>query len=149
MLVRRPPAGGADQPLLEAAEVAPPECDDQAVLIRVSVCGVCRTDLDVAEGRIVAPRYPVTPGHQVVGHIAAAGRSVTGLREGDRVGVAWIHHACGVCRWCLAGTENLCPQFQSTGCDTDGGYAEYVAAPAAFTYAIPTSLSDAEAAPLL
>lgn len=119
------------------------------LLVRVSVCGVCRTDLDVVEGRVKAPRYPVIPGHQVIGHIARIGSEVTGFREGDRVGIAWINSADGVCRWCQAGLENLCPQFRSTGCDVDGGYAEYAVVPAAFAHPIPASLSDAEAAPLL
>ena len=119
------------------------------VLLKVRACGVCRTDLDVVEGRIVARRYPVSPGHQIVGRVAGSGRDVAGFHEGDRIGIAWIHSACGQCRWCRAGNENLCPSFQSTGCDADGGYAEYAVVPAAFAHAIPPGLSDHEAAPLL
>jgi propanol-preferring alcohol dehydrogenase len=119
------------------------------VLIRVSACAVCRTDLDVAEGRVAASRYPVIPGHQAVGEIEAIGARVRDRREGDRVGIAWIRWACGECRWCTSGRENLCPRFQSNGCDGDGGYAEYVSAPAAFTIPIPAALDDAHAAPLL
>ena len=139
----------AGDPVLKLDEVAPPVPDVKEILIRVSVCGVCRTDLDVVEGRIVAPRYPVIPGHQVVGRVAAIGWDVKGVREGDRVGVAWINWACGECRWCTNGQENLCPRFRSTGCDANGGYAELIAAPAAFTHAIPPQLDDVAAAPLL
>lgn len=138
-----------DLAALELDDVAAPAPGDHEVLVRVSVCGVCRTDLDVAEGRIVAPRYPVIPGHQIVGRVAALGRAVTQYREGDRVGVAWIHSACGACRWCKRGQENLCPYFESTGCDANGGYAELVTARADFTYPIPSALDDLEAAPLL
>lgn len=149
VLLRRP-ARNVDDPLsLEPAVVPRPAIGDHDVLIRVSVCGVCRTDLDIAEGRVAASHYPVVPGHQVVGEIVAVGAAVRDRREGDRVGVAWIRWACGECRWCLAGEENLCPRFQSNGCDADGGYAEYMSAPAAFTSPIPSSLDDNAAAPLL
>jgi propanol-preferring alcohol dehydrogenase len=117
--------------------------------VRVDVCAVCRTDLDIVEGRLAAPRYPVIPGHQIVGRVAGVGRSVTDHREGDRVGIAWINYADGTCRWCRAGEENLCPHFLSTGCDVDGGYAEFVRVPAKFAHAIPTGLDDEHAAPLL
>jgi propanol-preferring alcohol dehydrogenase len=110
---------------------------------------VCRTDLDIAEGRVAASHYPVIPGHQAVGVIDAVGTKVRDRREGDRVGIAWIRWADGECRWCLAGQENLCPRFQSNGCDGDGGYAEYLSAPAAFTIPIPDALDDVHAAPLL
>jgi len=149
ILLRRP-ARNADEPLpLEAAVVPQPFIGENDVLIRVSACAVCRTDLDVAEGRVAASHYPVVPGHQVVGEIEAVGANVRDRREGDRVGVAWIRWACGECRWCLAGEENLCPRFQSNGCDADGGYAECMSAPAAFTCPIPASLDDLHAAPLL
>jgi propanol-preferring alcohol dehydrogenase len=140
-------AGGAIS--IAAASVSRPDIGDNDVLIEVDVCGVCRTDLDVAEGRLIAPHYPVIPGHQVVGRVVAIGKGVGMRRVGDRVGVAWIHRACGRCRWCLRGEENLCPYFESTGCAAPGGYAELIAVPAAFTYEIPHDLSDAEAAPLL
>ena len=149
MRLDRPTPATGGSPPLTLAEVAVPTPAPNEIVVRVSVCGVCRTDLDVVEGRIAAPRYPLIPGHQVIGHVAAAGRDVVGPSEGDRVGIAWIHSACGHCRWCRAGTENLCPSFRSTGCDADGGYAEYAAVPAAFAYAIPPDLSDSEAAPLL
>ncbi len=144
------PAPLADHPLaLEAAEVPAPAPAARELLVRVSVCGVCRTDLDLTEGRLAAPAYPVIPGHQVVGRVAARGAGATAFREGDRVGVAWIHSACGRCRWCLAGTENLCPEFRATGCDANGGYAEFLVVHEAFAYAIPDGLPDASVAPLL
>jgi propanol-preferring alcohol dehydrogenase len=119
------------------------------VLIRVSVCGVCRTDLDIVDGRLEPSHFPVIPGHQVVGHIAALGDGVTDIGVGQRVGVAWIASACGVCHWCVAGDENLCPYFVSMGCGRDGGYAELVTAPAAFVHPIDDALTDLDAAPLL
>lgn len=134
---------------LTPADVVAPAPGPGELLVRVSVCGVCRTDLDVVEGRIIAPRYPVIPGHQVVGRVASIGPDTTRFDEGQRVGIAWIHSACGHCRWCLAGTENLCPDFRSTGCDADGGYAEYTVVPAVFAYPLPDELSDTAAAPLL
>jgi propanol-preferring alcohol dehydrogenase len=150
MLLRQPrPATSEGMSPLELSDVPVPRVNENEVLIRVSVCGVCRTDLDVAEGRVEAPRYPVIPGHQIVGRVAAVGRGVTQRREGDRVGIAWIHSACGVCRWCTRGEENLCPYFESTGCDANGGYAEFVTARADFTHPIPPALSDLETAPLL
>jgi propanol-preferring alcohol dehydrogenase len=150
MVLDRPTTAASDAASpLRVVDVPMPHVGDEDVLIRVAVCGVCRTDLDVVEGRLAASHYPIIPGHQVVGTVAGRGRHVDAYREGDRVGVAWIHWACGVCRWCRAGTENLCPRFRSTGCDANGGYAEYVAAPAAFTYAIPDALDDEHAAPLL
>jgi propanol-preferring alcohol dehydrogenase len=113
------------------------------------VCGVCHTDLDLAEGRLRAPHYPLILGHQVVGRVVGFGDGVSGFADGDRVGVAWIHSACGVCHWCRTGVENLCPDFQATGCHVDGGYAEYLTVPAAFAHAIPPGFADAAAAPLL
>src|SRR5262245_43130043 len=98
---------------LEPRELPTPVPGDDELLVRVDVCGVCRTDLDIAEGRLVAPRYPVVPGHQVVGRVAGVGKNVKEFREDDRVGVAWIHWACGECTWCRAGNENLCPGFRS------------------------------------
>jgi len=143
MLFRR--AGSA--PAME--DVATPIPGRDELLVRVRVCGVCRTDLDIVDGRLDPSRIPVIPGHQVVGDVVARGDGNDGPAVGDRVGIAWIHWACGVCRWCIAGLENLCPQFRSTGCDVNGGYAEYVTVPHAFAHAIPPELSDAEAAPLL
>lgn len=151
MLLDRPVSAPPNSPWrpLEQRDVRAPEPSDGELLVRVDVCGVCRTDLDLAEGRLAAPHYPLIPGHQVVGRVAARGKHVTGFREGDRVGIAWINSADGVCEWCRAGKENLCPNFRSTGCDVNGGYAELLTVPAAFVHVIPSSISDVEAAPLL
>ena len=149
VLLRRPSTDSSAPLQLDVAEASVPAIGEHEVLIRVSACAVCRTDLDIAEARVQASHYPVIPGHQVVGTIEAIGPSVSDRRVGDRVGLAWIRWACGECRWCRAGQENLCPRFQSNGCDGDGGYAEYVAAPSAFTCPIPAQLDDHHAAPLL
>ena len=134
---------------LKLTEVPIPSPREDEILVRVSVCAVCRTDLDVAEGRVVAPHYPVIPGHQIVGRVERVGRHANRFSVGDRVGIAWINWADGTCQWCRSQRENLCPQFRSTGCDVNGGYAEYVVAPAAFAHAIPRALNDVDAAPLL
>jgi alcohol dehydrogenase, propanol-preferring len=119
------------------------------LLIRVAVCGVCHTELDEIEGRTPPPFFPVVPGHQVVGRIAALGPDAGSFRPGERVGVGWIHSACGVCPACRSGNENLCPQFRATGRDVNGGYGEFMIAPSAFVHPIPEAFTDAEAAPLL
>ena len=149
MLLDRERVNAEGRPALRLADVPAPHPADDELLVRVSVCGVCRTDLDLVEGRLTAPSYPLIPGHQIVGHVAEAGNDAGAFSVGERVGIAWIHWACGVCEWCVAGLENLCPYFRSTGCDVNGGYAEYVTVPAAFAYEIPDELSDEEAAPLL
>jgi len=148
MLLRRPWDGTGAGPL-ESAEIPVPETPPGSILVRVTVCGLCRTDLDLVEGRVAAPKFPVIPGHQVVGTVTRVGEGVTTPRVGDRVGIAWIHSACGACGWCRSGRENLCPRFEATGCDADGGYAEYATVPAAFAHPVPAGLADAEAAPLL
>ena len=119
------------------------------VLIEVAACGVCHTELDEIEGRTPPPRLPVIPGHQAVGRVVALGPGVRERRIGERVGVAWIHSACGHCEACRRGDENLCAEFVATGRDVNGGYAEYMTAPAAFVHEIPERFSDLEAAPLL
>jgi propanol-preferring alcohol dehydrogenase len=134
---------------LELRDVAPPTMAPDEVLIRVRACGVCHTDLDEIEGRTPPSALPRILGHQIVGTIESVGSSVQGLAPGRRVGVAWLSRTCGQCRFCLAGTENLCPQFLATGRDVDGGYAELVAAPAAATFALAETFTDVEAAPLL
>jgi alcohol dehydrogenase, propanol-preferring len=134
---------------LVARDVPRPEPAAGSVLIRVAACGVCHTELDEIEGRLPPSTLPRIPGHQVVGHVEAAGAEADYRLVGDRVGVAWIHHACGRCAACAAGRENLCPEFAATGRDVDGGYAEYLTAPADFVHAIPPIFSDVEAAPLL
>ncbi|MBM4312856.1 MAG: zinc-dependent alcohol dehydrogenase family protein [Deltaproteobacteria bacterium] len=134
---------------LVLAEMPKPRPGDGEILIAVSACGVCHTELDEIEGRMPPPAYPVILGHQVVGRVASLGPGVRRFRIGNRVGVGWIHWACGVCDACRAGSENLCPRFRATGRDANGGYAEFMTVPDAFAYHIPGSLSDAEAAPLL
>lgn len=125
------------------------------VLLRVTRCGVCHTELDEIEGRTPPPRLPVIPGHQVIGIVESGGSSperqqqAAGLQTGQRVGVAWIASACGQCPYCLSGQENLCPNFQATGRDIDGGYAGYMKIRADFVHPIPDAISDSEAAPLL
>ncbi|MGC8873638.1 MAG: zinc-dependent alcohol dehydrogenase family protein [Chloroflexia bacterium] len=134
---------------LEMADLPIPEPAAGQIRIRVSCCGVCHTELDEIEGRTPPPRLPVVLGHQVVGRIEALGPGARRFREGDRVGVAWIYSACGRCRFCRSGRENLCPEFRATGRDADGGYAEYMVVPEAFAYPIPEGFSDVQAAPLL
>jgi alcohol dehydrogenase, propanol-preferring len=119
------------------------------VRLKVRVCAVCRTDLHIVEGEVVPPRLPIIPGHQVVGIVDAVGLGCTRLRAGMRVGVAWLRHTCGQCRFCRAGRENLCPQSRFTGFDADGGYAEYAVVPEDYAYVIPQAFSDLDAAPLL
>jgi propanol-preferring alcohol dehydrogenase len=126
-----------------------PEPGQGELLIRVLACGVCRTDLHLAEGDL-APRAPdITPGHEVVGEVAAAGPGTVRFGPGDRVGVAWLAGTDGRCRYCRRGAENLCPRSVFTGWDIHGGYAEYLVAADAYVHAVPAGFSDAEAAPLL
>jgi len=119
------------------------------LLIKVEVCGVCRTDLHVVEGDLPVHRPQVVPGHEVVGRVAALGAGSRRFREGQRVGVAWLHRSCGTCRFCRRGAENLCLAPVFTGWDVDGGYAEFTCAPEAFVYALPETLPAAQLAPLL
>ena len=146
MLMKRLESVRENPTPLELAEVPEPEPGEGEALLRVSACAVCHTELDEIEGRTPPPRLPVIPGHQVVGRVV---RSAGRLKAGDRVGVAWIYSACGACAYCQAGQENLCANFSATGRDANGGYAEYMIVPEAFTYPIPAAFSDAEAAPLL
>lgn len=134
---------------LEMTQMPVPAPGEQDLLIRVSVCGVCHTDLDEAEGRVVPPRMPVIPGHQVVGRVCQVGTAVSSFALGDRVGVAWIFTACGQCEFCRSGRENLCPFFKATGRDANGGYAEYMTVPADFAFRLPDALTDENIAPLL
>jgi propanol-preferring alcohol dehydrogenase len=134
---------------LALMEVADPVPKDHEILIRVSACGVCHTELDEIEGRTPPPRFPVVPGHQVVGRVAGAGPAAKKFRAGERVGVAWIFSACGACDLCSSGRENLCADFMATGRDANGGYAEYMTVSEDFAYRIPEIFGDVEAAPLL
>jgi len=133
---------------LAFTDLAEPRPAAGEVLIRVAACGVCHTELDEIEGRTPPARLPIVLGHQVVGTVEETADG-GGFKAGDRVGVAWIYSACGRCNFCLSGRENLCPEFRATGRDVDGGYAQYMIAPAAFAHPLPASISDAEAAPLL
>ena len=119
------------------------------VLVRVSACGVCHTELDEIEGRTPPPRFPVIPGHQVIGFVEACAEGAGRFAVGDRVGVAWIYSACGMCKFCRQGDENLCDRFLATGRDANGGYAEYMTVPGSFAFPVPETFSDIEAAPLL
>ncbi len=134
---------------LVPAEIPEPTPGEGEILIAVSVCGVCHTELDEIEGRTPPPAFPVILGHQVVGRVAALGPDARRFRIGDRVGVGWIHSACGACDACRAGNENLCERFRATGRDVNGGYAERMTVPETFAYGIPGIFTDAEAAPLL
>jgi alcohol dehydrogenase, propanol-preferring len=126
-----------------------PEPKSDELLIKISTCGVCHTELDEIEGRTPPPVYPVIPGHQVIGRVAAAGRDAGSFSIGDRVGVAWIFSSCGKCTYCLSGNENLCADFKATGRDANGGYAEYMTVGEHFAHSIPGIFTDEEAAPLL
>ncbi len=147
-MVLRKCAPVEDKPLL--LEDRPEPMPGQGeVRVKVEVCGVCRTDLHIIEGDLPPPKFPRIPGHQIVGRIDKFGAGVQKFKEGDLVGVAWLHRTCGQCRFCKRGNENLCESAQFTGYTTDGGYAEYAVAPADFVYAIPTGFLPELAAPLL
>jgi alcohol dehydrogenase, propanol-preferring len=142
------PGPAAGRPL-RRAELPAPEPAPGELLVAVEACGVCRTDLHVAEGDLPVHRPSVVPGHEVVGRVAAVGDGVTRYAAGDRVGVAWLRSTCGTCAYCQRGAENLCPFSRYTGWDADGGYAEYATVRADFAYDLPAGYSDAELAPLL
>jgi propanol-preferring alcohol dehydrogenase len=130
-------------------EVSPAPVGEHQVRITVEACGVCRTDLHLIDGELPHIRYPITPGHEIVGTVAEAGPSVTRFRPGDRVGVPWLAQACGLCRYCRAGQENLCENARFTGYSVDGGYAEQVLADARFCLPLPAAAPAAQLAPLL
>lgn len=134
---------------LYPTEMPIPIPGDKEILVKVSACGVCHTELDEIEGRTPPPKLPVILGHQIVGKVEAFGNKAGRFGIGDRIGIAWIHSTCGKCRFCLAGRENLCKDFTATGRDTNGGYSEYTTVSEDFAYKIPEIFSDTEAAPLL
>ncbi len=134
---------------LELRSYATPEPKSAQVLVKIQVCGVCRTDLHVVEGELPDAILPIIPGHQAVGTVVKLGAGVSELKEGDRVGIAWLQGTCGQCEFCTSERENLCLQAKFTGYQVDGGYAEYAVVPARFAYPIPPVFSDEEAAPLL
>ena len=146
-VVERP--GPVEQAPLRRASTAVPEPGPDELLVAVRACGVCRTDLHVAEGDLPVHRPRVVPGHEVVGEVVAVGPQATGFAVGDRVGIAWLRDTCGQCRYCRRGAENLCPNSRYTGWDADGGYAEFATVPADFAYRLPDGYTDAELAPLL
>ncbi|HDG98144.1 MAG TPA: alcohol dehydrogenase [Desulfobacterales bacterium] len=134
---------------LELVDLPEPKPGQGEVLLKVLTCGVCHTELDEIEGRTPPPRFPMVLGHQVVGKVEELGPGASRFKIGDRVGVGWIYSACGHCEYCRRGDENLCEQFQATGRDANGGYAEYMVVPEGFAHPIPEVFSDSEAAPLL
>lgn len=134
---------------LELADIAAPVPNKGEVLIRISVCGVCHTELDEIEGRTPPPSFPRILGHQVVGTVEELGDKAGRFKIGDRVGVAWIYSSCGECHYCTEGNDNLCEDFKATGRDKDGGYAEYMTVSQNYAYLIPEVFTDSEAAPLL
>ena len=142
------PGPAAQGPLSRTDEPVPEPGPDE-VLVAVSACGVCRTDLHVAEGDLPVHRRGVIPGHEVVGRVERVGERVEEFVPGERVGIAWLRDTCGSCRFCGRGQENLCPWSSYTGWDADGGYAEYATVPAAYAHRLPDGYSDVELAPLL
>ena len=134
---------------LELIDLPDPVPGEKEILVRVSACGVCHTELDEIEGRTPPPHLPIVLGHQVVGRVEKTGRKASAFELGDRVGIAWIYSACEKCKFCLESNENLCHDFKATGRDANGGYAQYMTVLEDFAYRIPDVFSDLEAAPLL
>jgi propanol-preferring alcohol dehydrogenase len=134
---------------LRADELAVPSPEPGQVLVKVAACGVCRTDLHIADGELAGAPCPLTPGHEVVGAVFEAGSNAVRFRKGDRLGIPWLGWACGECEFCRAGRENLCGRARFTGYHLPGGYAEYVVADERYCLEIPARYGDAEAAPLL
>jgi alcohol dehydrogenase, propanol-preferring len=134
---------------LKSAEAAIPEPGPKQIRLEVTYCGVCHTDLHIVEGELPASRLPLIPGHQITGRVEKLGLKVSKWRLGERVGVPWLYHTCGQCRYCLSGKENLCEQAWFTGLQANGGYAEYMVVDEDFAYALPAGIPDEQAAPLL
>lgn len=141
--------GPIDTGPMRLEDVGPPWAGAGELLVRVRACGVCRTDLHVAEGDLPVHLPGVTPGHEIVGEVVDVGDAANGFARGDRVGVAWLRGTCGVCRYCARGAENLCPRSVYTGWDAHGGYADYATVPAAYAHPLPEGYTDVELAPLL
>ena len=139
----------AEENPLRLVEVPIPTPGAGEARVRVRACALCRTDLHITEGDLKLRKSPVVPGHQIVGVVDAVGAGVQQLREGDRVGVAWVHSTCGECTYCRKGLENLCDRGRFTGWDADGGYAEAMVVPESFAYPLPSNFGDLEVAPLL
>ncbi len=134
---------------LTLKEVPIPSIEEDEVLIKVSACGICRTDLHVVDGELPNPKLPLIPGHQIVGHVVKLGKKVKSRHLNEKVGVPWLGFSCGICEFCVSGRENLCDKAQYTGYQLDGGFAEYCAAKADFCFPIPSGYSHTQAAPLL
>jgi propanol-preferring alcohol dehydrogenase len=134
---------------LRLVERTDPKPGPGEVLVKVAACGVCRTDLHLVDGELPDPKLPIVPGHEIVGRVAATGAGVDRFAEGERIGIPWLGHTCGHCRYCLSGAENLCDEPGFTGYQIDGGYADMAVADARFCFPIEGDYSDAEAAPLL
>lgn len=147
-MVLRRPADVSSGPL-EFIDMAAPATGPEDILLKVTSCGVCHTDLHAVEGELPRVKLPLVPGHQIVGVVAGRAAAASRFKEGDRVGAAWLYSACGHCEFCLSDRENLCRDARFTGCHVDGGYAEYFVIPEKFAYALPAGFGDAEAAPLL
>ncbi len=141
--------GPIDSAPLTLVDRAEPEAGVGEVRVRIRVCGVCRTDLHLAEGDLDPKAPQRVPGHEIVGVVDACGPNASRFSVGDRVGIAWLRHTCGVCRYCRRGDENLCVAPRFTGWDDDGGYAEYAVVPEVFAYALPAQFDDEHVAPLL
>src|SRR5882757_3320003 len=141
--------GRAEDSPLALREVATPQPKRAEVRVKVQTCALCHTELHTIEGDLPTHKRPIIPGHQIVGQIDARGPNVASYKEGDRVGIPWLHSTDGTCEFCSRGLENLCPNARFTGYDADGGYAEYTIVPADFCYPIPAVFDDAHAAPLL
>ena len=133
---------------LQWVDLPTPTPGPKEILVKVSVCGICHTELDEIEGRL-PPNLPIILGHEIMGGVEGLGSGVTKFGRGDRVGIAWIHSACGGCEFCKSGNENLCREFKGTGCHAHGGYAQYTVVSEDFAYPIPHRFSDSESAPLL
>jgi propanol-preferring alcohol dehydrogenase len=151
--IKGEPRRRVDLPLrkdpLDMEELPEPVPHAKEILIKVSACGICHTELDEIEGRLVPPKFPIVLGHEVVGRVQAVGSEVSKFKVEDRVGIAWINSSCGKCKFCNRGNENLCDQFQATGLHANGGYAQYTVVSEDFAYPIPDKFSDSHAAPLL
>ena len=147
MILKEPKPAEAEP--LHAADLATPVPLAGEIRVRVSVCGVCRTDLHTVEGELTLPRLPLVPGHQIVGVVDAVGDRVRQFQAGDRVGIPWLHWVCGKCFYCKKGEENLCDHARFTGYHVHGGYAEWTVVEEPFAYKLPKVFSDLEAAPLL
>ncbi len=140
---------GIENRPLRLVDLPVPVPEKNQVLVKVSVCGACHTDLDEVEGRLEPTKWPIVPGHQIVGQVVNKGDSVAKFQTGDRVGITWLNYSCGECEFCRSGSENLCEKAKWTGRDVDGGYAEFTVIDENFAYPVPEQFSDAQAAPLL